>query len=183
MNCRHLLTIMAIGMLSACQHMNFDDIDPEDTPSADAIEQPLHTGQGTLTAPYTVSDFLGKDSLSGTCWIIGYVVGSTYSTMSNALFTVPTEYKTNILLAADSICESTSLCVPVELKSNAMREGFNLVQNPDHLGDCILIYGTVGKYFSQPGLRSASQAKWFPGLDINSINPLPQDWKEVDYTY
>lgn len=183
MNIRPLVTLLAVGMFSACQHMNFDDIEQEDKPSSGNIEQPLHTGQGTLAAPYTITDFLEKDSITGTCWVIGYAVGSTYSTMSNASFSVPTDNKTNILLAADSTCDEASLCIPVELKSTSMRDGFNLANHPEHLGHCIMVCGTKGKYFSHPGLRNATKAKWFPDLDINEISPLPQNWEEADYSY
>ena len=68
-------------------------------------------------------------------------------------------YNTNILIASAAGATDVAKCVPVQLPSGALRSGLNLVENPDMLGQKILIYGSLEKYFGAPGIKSPTYAK------------------------
>ena len=142
---------------------------------------PLRSGEGTQESPLMVEQVIESDTLSARYyWVIGYVVGSTYRTMGNAVFEATTTYDSNILLASDSTCTSVDRCIPVELKSTKIRQIASLPSNPGLHRQCIMVQGQYGRYFSRPGLRETRSAYWLPGFDISSIVTAPIQWNERD---
>ena len=130
------------------------------------------TGQGTLESPFTADDVITLNgSKTGTYYVEAYIVGQIAgkSLTDNAEFTAPfsgstnddgsvNPYNTNLLIASAAGATDVAKCVPVQLPSGALRSGLNLVENPDMLGQKILIYGSLEKYFGAPGIKSPSYA-------------------------
>ena len=131
------------------------------------------TGQGTLENPFTADDVIALNgSKTGTYYVEAYIVGQVVgvSMTDNAEFAAPftpsskedgtlNTYNTNILIASAAGVTDVAKCVPVQLPSGDLRKGLNLVENPDMLGQKILIYGSLEKYFGAAGIKNPSYAK------------------------
>ena len=131
------------------------------------------TGQGTLESPYTADDVITlNNSVTGNYYVEAYIVGQVVgvSMSENSEFAAPftpsskddgtlNTYNTNILVASAADVTDVAKCVPVQLPSGALRTGLNLVENPDMLGQKILIYGSLEAYFGAPGIKNPSYAK------------------------
>ena len=111
---------------------------------------------------------------------MGYAVGSTYRSMGQAQFSVPTTFSTNVLLSDDSLCTDEALCVPVELKGTALQKRLSLSAQPGMWRRLLVVRGTSGRYFARPGLREASAGYWLPTFDLTTISPVPTLWEERD---
>lgn len=176
---KSISALFAVCLTIACNTMDFseDITGTPQMPQPGTIPPPCGTGLGTSDQPYTVEDFLlGRNAAeSSSCWIIGYVVGATYQSISNAEFNQETSYTTNILLAADSTCKKADQCIPIELKGTQMQKTFALPHNPSGFRQCAMFYGLPGKYFKKPGLRNTSSGVWLYGFDISSITP--ENWQ------
>ena len=134
---------------------------------------PTKTGNGTLESPYTADDVIAlAGSVSGTYYVEAYIVGQVVgvSMTENSEFAAPftpsskedgtlNTYNTNILIASAAGVTDVAKCVPVQLPSGPLRSGLNLVENPDMLGQKILIYGSLEKYFGAAGIKNPSYAK------------------------
>ena len=130
-------------------------------------------GQGTLESPFTADDVIALNgSKTGAYYVEAYIVGQIAgkSLTDNAEFTAPfsgstnddgsvNAYNTNLLIASAAGVTDVAKCVPVQLPSGALRTGLNLVENPDMLGQKILIYGSLEKYFGAPGIKNPEYAK------------------------
>lgn len=173
--------LLLVALLCACETVNLDE-QPADAGGA-VTGSPVSTGQGTEQSPYTVPQLLDGNLPAGEVWVIGYAVGSTYKSMGNALFSVPTTYSANLLLAADSLCSSSAECLPVELSTTGIQNTLSLKMHPECFRHPVMVRGTVGKYFSQTGLRSVRQGCWVSLQDISSIDSSPHRWDEVDVDY
>lgn len=173
------LSILALTLLASCEHIELANTSTdEDNNPTHSITPPLQTGSGTAEAPFTVTDLIqGADTLIGRrVWVIGYAVGETYQRLANAIFTPPFQYTSNILIADSKECATTSLCLPVELKSSSQKQQVSLSNNPRHHKHCILLQGTVQKYFSVTGLRTLTDYVWLPDYIIP--NSTPTEWEE-----
>ncbi len=185
----HKLAYMALCLpfalaLLSCEKIDFDTSSYSGS-SADNYVEPWGHGLGTQERPLTPDEMLNgiRPQTTATCWVMGYAVGSAYSSMSNSLFEVPTSYQNNILLASDSLCEDASLCVPVELSTTSTKTSFSLYYNPENFRQFIVICGTYGQYYSQTGIRQATEGYWISGFDMSSIVIPPEEWEEMDMTY
>lgn len=179
---RTIPLLLAIGLLPSCEKV---ELDP-DNPNGNVVEQvrPTSLGLGTQLSPFTVSHILSEQADAGSiAWVCGYVVGSTYRTMNNAEFSASTTYSGNILLSDDSLCTDKAECIAIELSTSAMQKSLSLVDNPQYYRQCVLVEGKVGRYFSQPGIRSAQTGYCLPGFDVSTIDTSPEGWddKEVGY--
>ena len=130
-------------------------------------------GQGTLESPFTADDVIAlKGSKTGTYYVEAYIVGQVVgvSMSENSEFAAPftpsskddgtlNTYNTNILVASAADVNDVAKCVPVQLPSGALRTGLNLVENPDMLGQKVLLYGSLETYFGAPGIKNPSYAK------------------------
>ena len=131
------------------------------------------TGQGTLESPYTADDVITlNNSVTGNYYVEAYIVGQVVgvSMSENSEFAAPftpsskddgtlNTYNTNILVASAADVNDVAKCVPVQLPSGALRTGLNLVENPDMLGQKVLLYGSLETYFGAPGIKNPSYAK------------------------
>ena len=188
MTSRHTLSLLsALFLLHACEKV---DVSPDK--GVDASVQrivPTSLGQGTQDSPYTVSQVLSGEVSDGVAmdaklhWFVGYVVGSTYTSMDNAVFDSETTNKSNILISDNPNCESSQECVPVDLKSASLQQQFSLVYNPERFRQCIIVRGRYGSYFRVKGIRELSSGYWLSGIDLDNLNSFPSDWEENSFTY
>lgn len=130
-------------------------------------------GSGTAEDPYTIYDVFqiyNKDKASPKvfvrAYIVGYVQGQKFET--GAVFSnqpkdeSTTVSNSNILIAPTSDCDDLNNCVPVALPSETaapgIRSGVSLASNPGNLGQSVLLYGTIEKYFNVAGVKNVTYA-------------------------
>ena len=160
------MLVMAVAFAACNQN-------PPVVPNGPCNGNGSNTGQGTLESPFTADDVIALNgSKTGTYYVEAYIVGQIAgkSLTDNAEFAAPfsgstnddgsvNPYNTNLLIASAAGVTDVAKCVPVQLPSGALRSGLNLVENPDMLGQKILIYGSLEKYFGAPGIKSPEYAK------------------------
>ena len=89
----------------------------------------------------------------GTATVRGYVVGQPTATNTVVRSDYPSDYA---LAIADTAAETgTTRMIYVQI-STAHRSGYGLKSNPSLLGKQIDVTGTLGAYFSHPGLTSTT---------------------------
>lgn len=90
-------------------------------------------------------------------WVCGYIVGVATAT-GRISFEPPFGKDTNIALGLRSGTADKDYCITVELKSGAIRDGLNLMSNPDLLGRRVYMKGDlVSSYYGIPGLKNVSE--------------------------
>lgn len=171
-------SLLPLCLLLACCQKVDPIVEPNDAENTDNSEETIAvigTGEGTRSCPYTVADIRSLP-LSGSeaVWVIGYMVGTSPTSMNNASFSINAENQSNILLSYDSLCTDTALCIPVELTSTKNRKSFSLPTNIEHFRKCLLIKGIPRRYLYRKGLRDVSAGLWMDGFDIASV--APQEW-------
>ncbi len=179
------LILLAFLVLAGCEKIDFDE-ESGGTENSSATTHiiPTTSGTGSQYSPLLPEQVINGNGLSNqNYWVIGYVVGSTYRTMSNAQFEAETTNKSNILLSSDSTCTSAERCIPVELSSTSVVEALSLYQNPDRFRQCVMVQGVFGRYFSRNGIRSTLSGYWLPGFDISGIKTTPTEWQELNVEY
>lgn len=93
-------------------------------------------------------------------WVFGYIVGSA-SGSSGPSFTPPFSKNTNVAIAPRPGSSDKESCLSVELKSGAIRDAINLVENPSNLGRGIYLRGDiVESYFGIPGIKNVTEYQW-----------------------
>ena len=131
------------------------EIGPGDDPGTETPDN-----LGTKEAPITVTEALAAyvDGEEKDAWVTGYIVGCVEgSKLENALFGLPAELKSNILIAATVDCKDITKCIPVQLPTGAVRNGLNLVDNPTHLGKKVTLNGSIMKYFLVAGIKNTKE--------------------------
>lgn len=87
-------------------------------------------------------------------WVRGYIVGVATGT-GKVSFTPPFTKNTNLVLGAKAATSDTDYCLSVELRSGAVRNALNLMDNPGLLGRKVYIKGDlVSAYYGIPGLKA-----------------------------
>ena len=130
---------------------------------------PAGDGDGTQEKPYTAANVIALNPTStqeaapggAGVWVKGYIVGymptSPTTVLSNTVFGVPTDVKTNMVLGPTADCKDYTQCISIQLPSGAVRTALNLQDNPGNLGAEVLLYGDVMKYCGGPGLKNTSK--------------------------
>ena len=183
MNIRNAFIVAtSLCLLSACEKI---DLEKEEGGNDGVVHTvPTRTGEGTQEAPYTVGQVLyGETPIAQEAWVIGYLVGSTYRTMANAIYAAQTTYSGNILLSYDSLCNSADKCIAVELTSKTMQERLSLASDSTRFRKCVVVNGTLGRYFTRLGLREAITGYLLPNTDLQIIDPQPTEWDETEEKY
>lgn len=138
-------------------------------------------GTGTEEDPYSVATIIGFNPSSTQTsdhpgvWVKGYIVGwanmSTeyFINANTATFSVPATMKTNILVAESPDVTDYTKCIGIQLPSGNVRNALNLQDNPQLLGQQVLLKGDVMKYSGIPGLKNTSEFK----LDGSTPDPDP----------
>ena len=130
-------------------------------------------GDGTRQNPFTVSDVMAKASAAaGPYWVKGYIVGQVpgkalaetefaepFTTATNQETGAVLTYNTNIMIAEAADVTDYNKCVPVQLPSGPVRMALNLPENGQMLGQAVLLYGKLEKYFSVDGVKSVRYAE------------------------
>ena len=126
------------------------------------------TGDGSEEKPFSATDVIAlNNTKTGKYYVKAFIVGQIKGggkSMDEAEFAAPftpTEKgnNTNILIAATATASSKEEVVPVQLPSGALRDGLNLIQNESLLGQEVIIYGSLEKYFGQAGIKTPTYAK------------------------
>lgn len=131
-------------------------------------------GDGSESSPFNVAYVRSAGNPGSSAWVKGYIVGTIKDgsqNYSDAIFGTANVSNTNILLADDASCTDASACIPVQLPAGAIRDALSLQKNPDNLGKAVSLYGSLEKYFGQPGLKTVS--KYTFGGDDPNPNPNP----------
>lgn len=89
-------------------------------------------------------------------WVWGYIVGVASGT-GRFSFDAPFDKYTNLIIGSRSNSRDAGSCMSIELTKGSIRDGLNLVDNPELLGRKLVIQGTVSTaYYGIPGLKSPS---------------------------
>lgn len=169
------LFLLVVCILCGCEKIDIDE--PNDSPTDNVI--PTSLGLGTQNSPYTIEQVQKGEVSTDVSWFIGYVVGSTYSTMSNAIFEAETTYTSNILLSSDSLCQTTEKCVPVELGSSSVQKKLSLPYHSECFRQCVMVKGQFLRYFRTNGVRNVVDGYFLPSLSLSTLkNATPAEWQE-----
>lgn len=130
-------------------------------------------GDGTRENPYTANDIIlmGIETSDGNkYWVKDYIVGIIDGSYVYQ-FTSSTDVNTNIILSSNQHASSESECIPIQLPAGDVRNGLNLADNPGNLGQEVLLYGTLEKYFRVSGVKNVTYAE----INGNGIGTDPGD--------
>ena len=130
-------------------------------------------GDGSRENPYTANDviLLGIQESDGQkYWVKDYIVGVINSNYEY-VFSSDTDVNTNLILSSNVDASNESECIPVQLPYGDVRTGLNLVDNPDNLGQEVLLYGTLEKYFRVAAVKNVTYAE----INGNSYGTDPSD--------
>ena len=127
-----------------------------------SIKVMILEGDGTKENPYTIADvnLLYDDTTpSEPVWITGYIMGCINGTVSKPAWTTDSEnlVKTNFIISDNQGAETVEECIPMELQKGDIRDGYNLVDHPENLGQKMKAYGVITKYFSICGFKSVTE--------------------------
>ena len=90
-------------------------------------------------------------------WVCGYVVGGDL-TSSGISFAAPFRTYTNLAIAASRSIRDRDECLSVSLPVGEVRDGLNLVENPDVLGKKVFLKGNiVASYFGLVGIKDVTE--------------------------
>ena len=180
MNIRNAFIVAtSLCLLSACEKI---DLEKEEGGNDDVVHTvPTRTGEGTQEAPYTVGQVINGGLDHKVHWFIGYVVGTTYQSMKNAIFEEESRYDSNILISDNPECENIDECIPVELNTAALKKAFSLNYNSHLFRQCILLQGRFSLYFRTNGIRDIEGGYWLP--EFNYLSIIPTEWEETEEEY
>lgn len=112
--------------------------------------------KGSFANPYTVDEIIGS-SISGSKYVIGYIVGD----LSNNTSSVNTKSfaDSNLALATTPDLNSTSFnnrsdVIAVELKDDITRKNNKMSTHSYLIGKEAIVYGSVQDYFGKKGVKS-----------------------------
>ncbi|KMK76596.1 DUF6359 domain-containing protein [Alkalihalobacillus pseudalcaliphilus] len=91
----------------------------------------------------------------GRATVEGYIVG-TVASQNNFTLAPPFTSKTNVAIAEHPDETDIRKMLPIQLPTGQVRNGLNVVDNPENYHAKVQITGDLEPYFSVPGLRSAS---------------------------
>lgn len=135
-----------------------------DTPEEPETPEVETVGDGTEANPFTVEDVIAlNNTLSGKHYVKAYIVGQAVGqsfvdgldTEAPFVAAEGSTQGTNLAIASSLTAEVANI-IPVQLPKGALRDDFNLVENPDKLGAQVLICGDLIKYFNLPGIKNTT---------------------------
>ena len=135
-----------------------------DTPEEPETPEVETVGDGTEANPFTVEDVIAlNNTLSGKHYVKAYIVGQAVGqsfvdgldTEAPFVAAEGSTQGTNLAIASSLTAEVANM-IPVQLPKGALRNDFNLVENPDKLGAQVLICGDLIKYFNLPGIKNTT---------------------------
>lgn len=122
------------------------------------IEVPISgftpSAEGTVESPLTVEDVIAMNCANaGPFWVRGVVLDKGAANAKDGVLQTTTAAATNLVLAMDEAI------IPIALPAGEVRSALNIVDNPQNIGATILVYGTLEKYFSAPGVKNVTEYK------------------------
>lgn len=114
---------------------------------------PYAATQASAAETISVTEAIANNS--GTATVKGFLVGVAISG-TNYDLEAPFTGATNVGIADSADETNPAKILPVQLPTGAVRAGLNLVDNPGNFKAEVTITGSLGAYFSVPGLRTAS---------------------------
>lgn len=128
-------------------------------------------GDGTESAPYTVTDVIGGATGTGV-WVKGYIVGSvTDKSYDSAQFAASPASQSNLLIAASPDETNANKCVPVQLPIGNVRNGLNLDANPGNYKAEVTVMGDLLAYFGKPGVKNVTAYTITGGSSVTPPEP------------
>ncbi|MFE4708160.1 endonuclease [Peribacillus simplex] len=124
----------------------------------------------------TISVMEAINNNSGTATVKGYIVGTAKSGTSYQQ-TSPFTESTNIGIADNPDETDVKKIMPVQLPAGNIRTALNLVEHPELLKAQVAITGKLEKYFSVPGLKSATD---YTIITDGGTTPEQPDVKVLD---
>ena len=130
-------------------------------------EEPELSGNGTMNSPYNVAETQALFESSGgtatkayvTGYVVGYVNGQSFNA-ETATFGIPESQETEFLIADSPEENDYTKCVPVQLTKGEFRDGLDIFSNQAILGQQVVIYGSIEKYFGVCGVKAPTYAAW-----------------------
>ncbi len=126
--------------------------------------------------PITVAQAIANNT--GAATVQGFIVGTASSGTSYDQ-EAPFTSATNVGLADDPNETDTTKILPVQLPAGSTRAGVNLVDNPTNFKAEVTITGTLGAYFTVPGLRSASAFTIVDGGTTPPPAPVAEEMADI----
>lgn len=130
--------------------------------SSEETETPENPDIPTEAVEYTVTEaiaaYIAGEKIPAivTGYIVGFVDGTKYE---NCTFGIPTEKKSNILIADDANETEKERCIPVELPSGSIRNALNLVDHNENYKKKVTLTGSLERYFYVAGLKGVTEYK------------------------
>lgn len=153
--------VITTGSISTWTEGPSENIVPDRTgetpPDVDPPVDP-ESGNGTQENPYTIADAITHQG-ENEIWVVGYIVGSTTSTMKNFVPGINEGVTTTNICLADTQNETdTDDIIAVELPTTAgIRSALNLVDNPENFNRKVKIKGDLKTYMYAPGLNGTKE--------------------------
>ena len=145
------LSVLCISI--ACSKLELPET-PTDSDKTNDNTDASRPGNNDDETIYTVNELISKaeanEEVTLDCYIVGYVPNSS---ISKTVFGVEDAVASNIVVAdAPTECDYTK-CAAVQLiKGRDVRKDLNLQDNPNRLGQHILLQGTVKEYMRSKGI-------------------------------
>lgn len=109
---------------------------------------------------YTVDEFLRTPLGRRSVRVEGYIVGACSKSISQAEWSAPFTWTQAILLADRKGEHDGEKVMSVKLKSERMRQLFNLVAHPENHGRKVWVYGEKQTYLGIPGISDVNGYDW-----------------------
>ena len=108
-------------------------------------------GAGTFDNPYSPADVQYYVTSDESVWVKGTIIGYISNTSTGAYSEVDESVVSTNLAIGSADCY-----LSVQLPSGTVREGLNLVDNPELQGQTVWVYGVLAKYCGIPGVKSVT---------------------------
>lgn len=118
------------------------------------VKDPIN-GKGSLANPYTVAEVLDYNGTINGVWVKGYIVGFYNNSGFNPENGDAAE-TTNIALFDNKSATESDETIAIQLPNTFIRSSLNLKDNAGMLGEEVLVYGNIEKYFGVNGLKGTT---------------------------
>lgn len=120
-------------------------------------------GQGTFESPYTIGDLIKLGTRKEqSAYVQGYIIGANETQDSLTVTSLKTSapFKANNIVLADKPGETDiAQMAPIQFPVGKVRNGVNLKDHPEHLGQLVLLYGKRTEYMGITGIKDVSYVK------------------------
>ncbi len=140
---------------------------------------PFGTNVSKAAEMISVAEAIANNS--GIATVEGYIVGITKSGgggKASYSHSAPFTMDTNIAIADSPNETNPSKILPVQLPSGSIRTELNLKEHPENLGKKIQITGTLGAYFSVPGLLNSKGYSFITETNPTKVQAVSATPKE-----